>query len=164
MVAKHPKTRANAIEFGRLLRARAAALGFDRTSALKTLQDLTESSYEAARKYWEGEMIPRHWRLERIAKWLGITAGELLPVDNTLHAAQPAAQYEVANKRNECLRLFSLLPPGIQDHMIIKMTDLVWYLDQLPDFLKQSIRPPSENYSEWEKQVETDMQRLKSLR
>lgn len=141
-----------------------AALGIDRTEALKIIQAITASTYEAARKYWEGEMLPRHWRLEEIAEWLNLPPSALMPTGLELKAESPTGVYNVSVKKQECARLFAALPVALQDHILTKMHDLLWYLDQLPPFLKHSFKPPSENYGEWERQVEADMRRLKNLK
>ena len=161
MVAKHPITRANAKEFGQLLQEKVNALGISRAHALKHIAEITGGSYESARKYWEGEMTPRHWRLEKIAEWLQIHASDLIPMNTSPKAESPGAAYDVQIKKQECLRLFTQLPSGLQDHMLVKMNDLLWYLDQLPPFLRTNFKPPTERYGEWERDVEADMRRLK---
>jgi len=76
---------------------------------------------------------------------------------------QPQGQYTIEGQK--FLQDFYALPSGLQDHVARKVAELRQYADALPPFLRAALKPPAdqESYRTWEREIEGDMHRLKSL-
>lgn len=81
------------------------------------------------------------------------------------HTAEPASAYDAVTDAEiaEALHKYSSLDHAFRQYILIKMEELLTYSRRLSPFLRQQLRAPgSDNYREWEKEMENDIARLRA--
>lgn len=80
-------------------------------------------------------------------------------------AHQPLAAYETVGDAElaKALQKYTALDHAFRQYILIKMEELLTYSRRLSPFLRQQLRAPnSDNYPDWEKEMENDIARLRA--
>lgn len=108
-----------------------------------------------------GDKIARH-----IEQQLGLPFGWMDAAEHVTHqVAESGAEYHTATDAEiaEAIDKYRQLDHAFRQYILIKMEELLTYSRRLSPFLRQQLRAPnSDNYQDWEKDMETDIARLRA--
>lgn len=74
-------------------------------------------------------------------------------------AREPDGQYTI--EQSQLLENYQALPDGLKEHLARKAVELRAYVDALPPFLREGLKPPAEwdAYKQFERELEADMEK-----
>lgn len=86
-----------------------------------------------------------------------------MDADHPTVAREDSAPYDLMLEAEtaEAMDKFRLLDHAFRQYILIKMDELLTYTDRLPPFMRSRLQAPtSDNYQQWEREMEADRARL----